>query len=168
MSLADDVLTILFGGYSASYKRMRQLLYAPTAPREQCNRTTSSRTIYTTLARLKENGLVEKQNNFWEITEKGRKYFEKKRAVFLPRHTPPNNKKLNTPNAMIVAFDVPEKYRRKRDWLRVELAALGFKPIQKSVWFGPAPLPKNFVENLVEIHILQFIKFFKTREREIV
>ncbi|MFH1162324.1 MAG: hypothetical protein V1696_03590 [Candidatus Jorgensenbacteria bacterium] len=167
MSAADDIFTILFGGYSASYKRLRQALYAPTSPREQRSHA-SPKTLYTTLSRLKKNGLVAREGGLWKITEKGKRYFEKKKEAFFPRHAPYKEIKRHAPQSMIVAFDIPEKHRRKRDWLRVELAILGFKPIQKSVWFGSAPLPKRFIESLDELDILQFVKFFKAEEKEIV
>jgi len=41
-------------------------------------------------------------------------------------------------------------------------------PIQKSVWLGPIPLPKDFIENLSELDILQYLKFFKVKEKDIV
>jgi len=167
MSTADDIFTILLGDYSASYKKLRQVLYASTPPREQRSYA-SPKTLYTTLSRLKKNGLVAREGGFWKITKKGGKYFEKKKETSFPRHTFYKEIKRYAPKSMIVAFDVPERYRRKRDWLRVELTMLGFKPIQKSVWLGPAPLPKKFIESLDEFNILQFIKFFKAEEKEIV
>jgi len=45
---------------------------------------------------------------------------------------------------------------------------LGFEPIQKSVWFGPAPLPEDFLESLSELNLLPFLKFFRTTEEELV
>ena len=69
---------------------------------------------------------------------------------------------------MIVAFDVPEHERYKRDWLREELLVLGFEPIQKSVWFGPSPLPENFVRELGSRELLSYLKFFRAREEELV
>jgi len=39
----------------------------------------------------------------------------------------------------ILIFDVPEKIRGKRDFLRRELIDFGFYPLQKSVWVYPYP-----------------------------
>ena len=69
---------------------------------------------------------------------------------------------------MIIAFDVPEKYRRERDWLRIELKNLGFAMMQKSVWYGSSPLPQDFITSLDDLKILKFIKFFDVKEHEIV
>ena len=68
---------------------------------------------------------------------------------------------------MIVAFDVPERKRSQRDWLRAELKILGFIQLQKSVWFGPAPLPKTFILAVRDIHLLQYIKFYRANEYEV-
>ena len=43
-------------------------------------------------------------------------------------------------------FDVPEKMRGKRDFLRKELRDFGFYQLQKSVWVYPYPLPQNFFD----------------------
>ena len=54
---------------------------------------------------------------------------------------------------MIVIFDIPEIRKNKRNWLRGDLMALGFMQLQKSVWFGPAPLPKKFIEYLNDTNL---------------
>ena len=69
---------------------------------------------------------------------------------------------------MVITFDIPETQRKRRDWLRAELSALGFVPLQKSVWFGPAPLPKDFTNTLVDFDVLEFMKFFEAKEYEII
>lgn len=167
MSLSDDILTILLS-YSAGYKRMRQLLFSPTYPRIRKRSEIKQEVLYVTLGKLKRNGLVAKKNNNWMITKKGKEYFQKRIKSLLPLHSPPLEIKKNLKKNVIVAFDIPEKYRQKRKWLRVELTLLGFASIQKSVWLGPAPLPKDFIVKLNELDILQYLKFFKAEEKDIV
>ncbi|MFH1162058.1 MAG: hypothetical protein V1696_02165 [Candidatus Jorgensenbacteria bacterium] len=167
MALSDDILTILFS-YSAGYKLMRQsLLGVPTSGHSRRTRQIKNQTLYLTLARLKERGLAAKRDNSWTITAKGKTYLKEKSERFLPRHRQPGAPPRRERN-MIVAFDIPEQYHWKRDWLRIELSLLGFSPIQKSVWLGPAPLPKDFIKNLNSMEILEYIKFFEARERDIV
>ena len=72
------------------------------------------------------------------------------------------------PKNMVIVFDIPEKHKHKRNWLRLELANLGFGLLQKSVWFGPAPLPKTFIRALDELKLLRHLKFFEARETEII
>jgi len=69
---------------------------------------------------------------------------------------------------MIIAFDIPEEKRKNRYWLRVELVSLGFKMLQKSVWLGPAPLPKELLDHLKNIDILPYLKFFEVKKSDIV
>ncbi len=42
----------------------------------------------------------------------------------------------------IIIFDVPERYKRRRDFLREKLQELGFEQLQESVWIFPFPIPK--------------------------
>lgn len=51
----------------------------------------------------------------------------------------------------LVAFDVPERIRGRRDFLRKELHALGCHQLQKSVWVTPHPLPGEFFEITAEL-----------------
>jgi DNA-binding transcriptional regulator PaaX len=74
----------------------------------------------------------------------------------------------NKDKNLIIIFDIPEKERQKRDWLRGELVALGFVSLQKSVWFGPAPIPKKFIEYLAKMNIISYLKFFKATETDLV
>ena len=46
----------------------------------------------------------------------------------------------------VLIFDIPEKMREKRDFLRKELVDFGFYPLQKSVWLYPYDLPKDFFD----------------------
>jgi DNA-binding transcriptional regulator PaaX len=171
MSLSNNILNILFGGYSASYRHMWRIILGSTYPTKNRNTSVSKETLYTTLARLKRNGYAVKKDNEWVITRKGKEYFRKKINFLLPSHSRPHSSdrsKTKKNGNIIVAFDIPEKYRRKRDWLRSELIFLDFTPIQKSVWFGSAPLPQKFIENLNSLKILHCLKFFKAEEKEIV
>lgn len=169
MALSDDILTILFN-YSAGYKLMRQKLLSPTLPQQKRYTAINQKTLYSTLARLQKRGLVENKNSLWTLTQKGKDFFQKRLNNIMPPHSRLSKKspKKDIIKNMIIAFDIPEKYRKKRDWLRIELTLLGFSPIQKSVWFGPAPLPKNFIESIEAMHLLNYLKFFEAKEHEIV
>ncbi len=61
---------------------------------------------------------------------------------------------------VLVLFDIPEKERYKRDWLRRELVTFGYEQIQRSVWFGPK-LPKDFITYLTQENIYLYIHIFK-------
>ncbi len=42
----------------------------------------------------------------------------------------------------ILIFDIPEKYKKRRDFLRNKLKELGFEQLQESVWVFPHQIPK--------------------------
>lgn len=119
------------------------------------------------LSQLKKRGLIENTNSIWSITQKGKDFV----TTYLYPHAQKRNdylKNRHRKKNMIIAFDIPEKYRKKRDWLRIELISLGFVQLQKSVWFGPSPLPNKFMEDLKELNMFAFMKFFEAKESDIV
>ena len=52
---------------------------------------------------------------------------------------------LEAPRDLIVIYDIPDSKRKDRDWLRRHLKSFNYIMIQKSVWVGPSPLPKDFL-----------------------
>lgn len=76
---------------------------------------------------------------FWRLTTRGENVLRERRAAMLPR---PDGK------TRLICFDIPERERDKRRWLRAELIAFGYRQLQKSVWIGDSPLPQDFIQNL--------------------
>ena len=62
---------------------------------------------------------------------------------------------------MLLIYDVPEAMKKERDWFRRQLKNFGFIMIQKSVWVGPSPLPKDFISYLKKVGIEKEFKTFK-------
>ncbi|MFA4975249.1 MAG: CRISPR-associated endonuclease Cas2 [Candidatus Paceibacterota bacterium] len=62
---------------------------------------------------------------------------------------------------LIVMYDIPSDKKKERDWFRRQLIKFGYIMIQKSVWVGPSPLPKDFLDYLKEIKIGDNFKTFK-------
>ncbi len=119
-----------------------------------------------TLSRLKRQGLVENTSwGVWGITNAGRRllarYNEKPvgdfRAEFAKKHSGFRD--------TIIIFDVPESRRKLRDYLRIELVALGYTQLQKSVWIGGGPLPEEFMHFLKKSELLNTVHIFSIRER---
>ncbi|MFH1162258.1 MAG: hypothetical protein V1696_03215 [Candidatus Jorgensenbacteria bacterium] len=162
MSLADDIITVLLD-YHGGYRLMRRRLMGMHEDRRPAAHYNDA-SIRVTLSRLKHAGFVKNDNGVWATTKKG---FEKL-ALKLPTHTKRKIKEPAKEKSLIIAFDIPERLRRKREWLRFELLNLGFVKLQQSVWLGPAPLPKDFIEALEALDLLRYIKFFKAREAEII
>ena len=171
MSFGDELLFGLMN-YHDGYKLMRARMKGYSGPADllfkESKKEIKKRTLQTTLWRLKRLGFIKNENRILLITQKGKEYIQSKLMKKLPAHAVPmtdNGRKINN---LIVAFDVPEKYRHKRNWLREELVCLGFTPIQKSVWFGPGSLAKEFIVQLNELNLLSYIKFFSVKEADIV
>lgn len=146
--------------YQRSYSDIRKVLYGKTNSSFTSEKFDAS--LKSILYRLKQKGLVKQDNKIWKITILGKKYLSSDFPFF---------KKIpikNTRHKILVIFDIPEEIKRKRDWLRESLISLNFKMIQKSVWLGPAPLPKDFVGVLSELNLLKFIKFLEVRETDLV
>lgn len=125
-------------------------------------RGVSDVTLRVTLSRLGKQGLIEKTGQVWAITKKGKELFKR-----IARQKEYQELSVRTKN-MIISFDVPEKLRKKRAWLRGELKLLGFSPIHQSVWLGPAPLPERFIKDLNDVKLLVYLKFFKATAYDIV
>ncbi len=135
----------------------------------------STDSIRSTLSRLKKKKLAVKTSAGWSAsnlalaTLGSRSDFNK-----ISRQATKNNQKGKSrgkevdEDRMIVMYDIPEKLRSKRDRLRDGLKILGFKQKQQSVWIGPAPLPREFVEFLGELRILKYINFFQVKSEDIV
>ena len=171
MSLTEDLLVVLTD-YHGGYRLMRARMHGYTGPARQGRRPASffeasGNTLRVTFSRLKKRGLVQNKSSEWKITERGRAYLDKIRSKFkLPVHV---SKKISPkPKNMIVVFDIPEAQKRKRAWLRTELSNLEFAMLQKSVWFGPTPLPKRFLKSLNQLRLIPYLKFFKAEESDIV
>lgn len=91
--------------------------------------------IRSVASRLASRGLVQfKKQGFIELTEKGRREFYRLEQEIIMRSASLRrwDKKWR-----IVIFDIPEKYRKIRDQLRITLKSYGFYQLQESVWVFP-------------------------------
>jgi DNA-binding transcriptional regulator PaaX len=115
------------------------------------------RAISLAINRLKRLAYICVEGERWKITDRGKQYYIKKRNSFKQFDSSINNSKQN----LILIFDIPEPRKLEREWLRTQLKNLNFKLVQKSVWLGPSPLPKDFVRYLKEIKLRGCIKTYK-------
>ena len=68
---------------------------------------------------------------------------------------------MNSPKNLIVMYDIPHFQKKERDWFRRHLIRFSYVMIQKSVWVGPSPLPKDFLDYLKEIKIGDDFRTFR-------
>ena len=85
------------------------------------------------IGRLIKQGSLEKRDGKYHITSKGKGRLEL--LTFQSLNTRKKNKWDG--KWRVVIFDIPEKFRIKRDVLRSKLIQIGFIKIQNSVWVYP-------------------------------
>lgn len=156
MSLVIEILEGLWN-VTANYKGTRVNIFGFHMP-WKTNRDYQCNSSRSTISRLQKNGFIEVKNNWWSLTEKGKKYFEGKRKLSIKFHS---SFILNSPKNLLFMFDIPESKRAERNWLRWHLKEFQYYMLQQSVWVGPSPLPKKFIGHLKEMGIEKCIKTFK-------
>jgi DNA-binding transcriptional regulator PaaX len=118
---------------------------------------------YQTLANrcsdLKSRGYLKEINGTYFITNKGEEFLDKKIHGVLKRFE--SNKTEKDPKDLLLLYDISEDKKTHRDWLRRELVNFHYIMIQRSVWVGPSPLPKEFTEYLKNIGLKDSVKTFK-------
>ena len=166
MSLTKEILRITARYSPLGYSQLYKYIYKEDL---QGRKIPNKNSLYTTLSRMKRNGLLKRTKEKWTITPEGAELLNSKNQKQDIKRFFPKTKGLrkNIQKQIIAVFDIPEKKRRYRDWLRSELVGFGFDPIQKSVWFGPT-LPEEFVKYLEKENLLKYIRFFRVAEKDLI
>ena len=162
MSLVGEILEIVINGYAGSYRKMRRLMISGSS-RQSNRKHASESTIASTIARLKKQGLIQKNKKHLIITKRGTNYLQGLREkIFGVQRYKKEPCKNN--GKTIVTFDIKEQVRHHRDWLRMKLRYLEFRPLQKSVWIGGIKLPEEFIQELNRRNILSSIHIFEVKQ----
>ena len=162
MGAADLIKAILVSGYGASAGKIQNNLRKIESRHLQNELAQLERQKYHNIIYwLKTDGLIESRHNGLGLTAKGKKRLVKllkRKQTALPakRYSEESEKKIT-----IVAFDIPERERRKRDWLRGALRNIGLQMIQKSLWLGKKKIPRDFLEDLRKLGMLEWIEIFE-------
>jgi DNA-binding transcriptional regulator PaaX len=69
--------------------------------------------------------------------------------------------KKDAPKNLLLIYDISDVKKTERDWFRRQLKNFGFVMIQRSVWVGPSPLPRDFLDYLKRIGLQKDFKTFK-------
>ncbi len=152
MSIGDKILKLLLEP-THRYKGMPVSMFGIPAifPYKK-------QSINNALYQLNKNGYVLKENDYISLLPKGRKYVENKKIRFITFTSP---YKKESPKNLLVMFDIPEVKKAEREWFRFHLRQFNYEMIQKSVWVGPSPLPKDFLDYVNKIKLKECIKTFK-------
>ncbi len=114
--------------------------------------------VYNALAILKRKNYVENIGPYLRLASRGQAYVKRRQDSLKSFESTAKDKSIKN---LLVMFDVPEERKAGREWLRWHLKKFGYMMIQRSVWVGPLPLPKEFTEYLREIKLQSCIKTFK-------
>ncbi len=120
--------------------------------------------FYSTLSHLRAQGFVSKQKikgaTSWKITGEGLQKVRKAREKASSAESLARFRDMSSDSTKIVTFDVPERDRKKRAWLRSTLASMGFSMLHKSVWMGRKKMPEEFFFELHCQKILRYVHVF--------
>lgn len=107
--------------------------------------------------KLKQDGLIsENQTGKIFLSKKGKEklqVFKKQDLINKDSYREELGEKI-----IIVSYDIPTDFNKKRDNLREILKMIGFYMVHKSVWVGKVKLPKNFAAILSELNILEYVE----------
>lgn len=153
VTTVEVITAILDSGYGASYSKIDR-----NFNRLESNRISKKASIeerhrfYNLISKLKREGLISGKDKI-SITQLGKTKLAKAKSKF-------KYYKESDDTTKIVIFDIPEKNKSKRDWLRKNLVDLGFKMLQKSVWIGKVKIPEEFISDIRLMKIIENIHIF--------
>src|SRR3989338_5595212 len=151
-SISDLLIATLFSGRSV--RTFRSIL------RERQFKQYRESSISVALNRLQYKKYVSYRPLGWSLTSEGKQEAKNKHLFeYIPSHF-----KKDSPDINIEAFNIPEPERKLHNWLRNQLKIFGYKMLQQSLWLGPGPLPRDFLERLENLKIRKNIKTFRIKK----
>jgi len=166
MTQVDFFGAVLASGYGASaskidyeYQKRRRL--ASTRESQVEDLKNKRIRLQKFLSKLKHDGFIKQTEGVekgFVISKKGRDKLVELKKKFQNKHYEVKNAKVSP---VIISFDIPEEFRKKRAWLREVIQNLGFEMVHKSVWVGNIKLPEELILDLDKMSILEFIEIFE-------
>ena len=152
-----EFLDCFFTDYHTSYRRLRGFPARGervAAVPEKLARAEKQR-FYNLRSKLKREGLVKRTpRGIWRLTQKG---IDWSRAI--AKRLPARTYAVQPSRELtLIIFDIPERERQKRVWLRAVLKRLRFRMLQKSVWIGKVQLPEEFLDDLKRLRLLPYVE----------
>lgn len=148
-SLGDFIVSHLLS--CSSLRIQKKILYELVQKRRTLNIKAFNNNLY----RLKQKGVLSFDSGKNILVRKDNL---KRYILFSKIKSAPDGKV-----KVMVLFDIPEKKRKVRNWLRGQLKTWDFEMIQQSVWLGKGPLPKEFMERLSSLGISKCVKILKVQ-----
>ncbi len=157
-STLEVIEAVLESGYGASYRKLDR---KAEEIRRRKNREEISRAerqkFYSLISKLSREGFVQKSPRKlgkWGITLTGKNKLKNLKAGGFPVI---GYQRQKSDQIVIVTFDVPEKEKNKRQWLRNALSNMGFVLYQRSVWLGKVKIPPEFLYDLQRLKLSSYV-----------
>lgn len=168
-SAMGSLAEAFFTDRGSSYRKLREKGgFTSRNSDRHAEQTRSAHNFAMLMYRLKKEGFIRenpKQHKVLLLTRKGKlklKALREQKKFMLPDVHYGQNA---SPELKIIAFDIPERERRKRDWLRGALRTIGCKMIQKSLWFGKVQIPEEFLEDVQKLGMMEYVEIFAVTKR---
>jgi hypothetical protein len=163
-------LAVLNAGYGASVRKIESeknkiydsILDMGTTENE---RHKLKHRLSSYLHSLKRQGFIEKKGRLFLITKKGYAKLGGLKNSKLKSFPVMEYPRAKAKAWVLIAFDVPEKEKRKRNWLRKVIVNLGFTSIQKSFYVGRVKIPDKFIADLSKLNLLPYIEIFEITKK---
>ncbi len=168
---AADLLTAFLSvPYGSSIRRFEYELAKQERQRERkLEKRRLHHRYHAMVHRLKQQGLIKEEPRgrtiFLRITKAGKEklsILRKKSKEPLPSAR--YSEEAGERRFVIIAFDIPEHSKRKRNWLRSALRHMGMRMIQKSVWAGKVKVPKAFLVDLEDQRLIEYVEIFEVNK----
>lgn len=151
-TFTDEIIAFLLSCRSTSIRK--KILWEQI----QKKRKISHDAYYQNIYRLKKRGILEDKNNTIYLSQKGKILFQNLYRKI--KDEPLKN------NKILMIFDIPETKRKVRTWIRNQIKEWDFEMVQKSVWIGYGPLPKEFIERLKYLKVSDGVKVYNLKRKQ--
>lgn len=139
-------------------KTLRYLQKVADQRERKQQRMEEEQRIRVTIAKLVHEGMVQKKESAgWSITKTGKKKLRSLREWIVKKKS---YEMQDEKTLKIIIFDIPERYRNHRDWIRSTLYTMNYELLQQSVFAGTGKLPDAFIKDIDQRGMLHHVQIF--------
>lgn len=157
LSVAKVMLAILWQQKMGTVKFFRNHIYFQSFCSDK-----SKKTILSSLSRLKKAGMIEMKGRYnILLTQAGK---EKSLHAYIEAETLLHIQRKHRWDGgwRLIFFNVPERKRKIRDYLRTVIRRIGFKELQAGVWIYPGQVPAFLSHILLRDDVKEHVKLITT------
>lgn len=156
------LMSAMTAGYAESCRRLHKLSRhgVPSFGVDWAEDYRERQRFVKLLNRLKQEGFVANDGKprgvLWQLTTKGLTHLQRGEKTPSPRYSQKRDGRWK-----VVMYDVPEREKEKRVWIRHALVSLGFSFLQGSVWIGTYAIPRAFLDDLRKMKMIPYVQIFE-------